>query len=133
MNSQPVRRILIIDDSMDNQCLLRTLLEAKGYQVDCSSNGAEALTLLQSVGVLPDVILLDLQMPVMDGYGFLDSQRNTPELRDIPTVVMSADGDEEATRRKMQSPDEGRSPDVLTKPLSINSIVRAIERNFYLH
>lgn len=127
------RRILIIDDSLDIQGLLRTLLESRGYLVDCRSNGADALALLDSLSVLPDVILVDLRMPVMDGFGFLNSQRKTARLRDIPTVVMSADGDAESTRLKTTALCEFQSPSVLMKPLSISSVLTAIERNFTLH
>jgi len=133
MPPHDVRRILVIDDSLDNQFLLRTILEARGYMVECSSNGAEALAWLQTGVTLPDVILLDLRMPVMDGFGFLHSQRNNLNLRDIPTVVMTGDGDEESTRLKTKSPGQSKSPDVLIKPLSIGSLIKAIERNCYLH
>lgn len=126
-------RILVIDDCPDIQWLLRTLLESKGYEVACSSNGAEALSQLDSHDELPDLILVDLRMPVMDGFDFLTSQRATPRLRDIPTVVMSADGDDKSTRLRTQAPDNGKSPDVLMKPLSIKSILTAIEGNSLLH
>jgi len=128
-----ILRILIIDDCPDIQGLLRTLLESKGYEVSSSSNGAEALSQLNLHSVLPDLILVDLRMPVMDGFDFLTSQRANPRLRDIPTVVMSADGDARSTRLLTQAPNHGKSPDVLMKPLSIKSILTAIEGNSLLH
>lgn len=124
------KNILIIEDALDTQELLRLLLESRGYKVECRSNGAEALDFLESEeNTLPDVILCDLLMPVLDGFSFLKLKRDNPRIKDIPTVVMSADGDGKSIRSRIQAPDQSKSPDILLKPLNIKSVIGAIEKN----
>lgn len=121
------KHVLIIDDSPDLQVLLKIVLESKGYHIHCSSNGEEALSLLNSSCNLPDMILLDMRMPVMDGYHFITSQRDSKRLRDIPVVVMSADDDNDLTRSQLAR------GDVLKKPLSMQAVVEAVMRKAPLH
>lgn len=120
------KNILVIDDSLDSQLLLSTLLEAKGHSVFCYSNGREALAWLQSLTILPDVILVDLRMPVMNGFEFLDLQRRISNLKDIPTVVMSGD---EAKGVNLNH----RSQIFLKKPFNIGSVLTAIEGHPRIH
>lgn len=82
--------ILIVDDDAGIRQLLAVFLEHKGYPAVAASNGAEALSLLEQQRPLPQLILLDLMMPVLDGAGFLRTQRQNPELAPIPVVVLSA-------------------------------------------
>lgn len=121
------KHVLIIDDSIEIQILLRVLLEAKGYQIDCTSNGEEALRLLQRTDHLPDLILLDLQMPIMDGESFLKRHHENLRIQNIPVVIISGDD---------HIRDNGRRTDVaeiLPKPFDILSIVSAVERNSRVH
>jgi CheY-like chemotaxis protein len=80
--------ILIVDDDEDNREVLREVLSDAGYSVAGARDGAEALMLLRRVR--PDVILLDLNMPIMDGLEFRAAQKSDPSLAAIPTVVMTA-------------------------------------------
>ena len=82
--------ILIVEDSPDLQDLLVQLFESEGHTVSRANNGREALTLLET-SPLPDSILLDIMMPVMDGIEFREQQRNDPRLAAIPVVMMTAD------------------------------------------
>src|SRR5262245_37032227 len=68
---------------------MRMILEWEDYRVDCATNGQEALDFLHQTAP-PDLILLDLAMPVLDGYQFLDELRQDPSLAAIPVVVVSA-------------------------------------------
>jgi CheY-like chemotaxis protein len=112
--------ILVIDDSIDGQNLLRVVLEAKGYKTYTAPNGSEALVLLSELTVLPDLILLDAQMPVMDGYGFRARQRLIPRLKHIPVVVMS--GDEDLSMSvNMDHPEH-----IVIKPINIKKLVESI-------
>lgn len=113
--------ILIIDDSADNQALLKILLTVKGYKVHCASNGKEALDILMELSILPDLILLDAHMPVMDGHEFRVEQGKNTRIKDIPVVVMTGDDDELLIREDMMDPDA-----ILFKPLHTKSLVESI-------
>jgi CheY-like chemotaxis protein len=80
--------ILVVDDDPDLRRTLAEVLEDEGFQATCARNGEEALRLL--TGSPPSAILLDLTMPVMDGWAFRERQRLDPALARIPTVVISA-------------------------------------------
>ncbi len=114
--------ILIVDDSKDNQMLLKIILTEKGYQVQCASNGSDALGLLKELSNLPDLILLDARMPVMDGYQFRQEQKKNDRIRNIPVIVMTGESDIEMIRLTMQ-PEE-----ILHKPLDIKSIIENVAK-----
>ena len=82
--------ILIVDDDADFRSGIRIALEMKGYQVDESANGQEALEKLSEKP--PLLVLLDLQMPVMNGRELLQRLRSAPETKDIPVVIISGFG-----------------------------------------
>jgi CheY-like chemotaxis protein len=82
--------ILIIDDDASIRELLVEVLEEEGYPVQSASNGEEALSILRTLPKLPKLILLDLMMPVMDGWAFRQEQLQDPLLIGIPVVVLSA-------------------------------------------
>jgi CheY-like chemotaxis protein len=82
--------VLVVDDDPDILEAICDILEAEGYRVSRARHGVEAL---ERVDVeRPDLILLDLMMPVMDGVAFAHALRKRPSDRDIPIVVISADG-----------------------------------------
>ena len=82
--------ILVVDDDADFRIGLRMALELKGYQVEEASNGQEALTRLTEKP--PLLVLLDLQMPVMNGREMLQRMRAQPELKEVPVVIISGFG-----------------------------------------
>jgi CheY-like chemotaxis protein len=82
--------ILLIEDDPDVADTLRGLLRAFGYQVELAIDGNHGLRALRS-GLRPNLILLDLMMPNMDGHRFREIQRDDPELEKIPTMVITAD------------------------------------------
>jgi CheY-like chemotaxis protein len=84
--------ILLVEDDTDSREILAEILEEEGYRVACAANGQEALDYLQSNTSPPRLILLDLMMPVMDGWQFLDEQRRTPNLATIPVVIVTGMG-----------------------------------------
>lgn len=83
------RRILVVDDNGNTRDSLVLLLQCEGYDAEGVENGREALRVLRD-GYDACLILLDLMMPVMDGWTFRVEQRQDLDLRDIPVVVMSA-------------------------------------------
>ncbi len=80
--------ILIIDDDADIGTSLSEILESDGYRVITAKNGLEGLQIAKAEQ--PNVILLDVMMPVLDGYGFLEAQREDATIYDIPVIVLSA-------------------------------------------
>lgn len=82
-------KILLVDDNSDVLEVVRVLLESEGYSVATATDGADALEQLRT-GLAPKLIILDLSMPVMDGWEFRDRQLADPALRDIPTIIYSA-------------------------------------------
>jgi CheY-like chemotaxis protein len=111
------KRILIVEDAADIRFLLKSLFETEGFAVDQAANGQEALDVLHSADSLPALILLDLMMPVMDGYEFRIKQEAEPRLAGIPVVVMTADGDISARRSSI------RAREYLKKPVDINRLL----------
>ncbi|MEW6271801.1 MAG: response regulator [Thermodesulfobacteriota bacterium] len=87
MSSRP--SILLVDDNAEILEILSLLLENEGYEVGTARDGAEALRRLHD-GCHPGLIILDLSMPVMDGWAFRRAQMDDPALRDIPTIIYSA-------------------------------------------
>ena len=90
-----MRWILVVEDDEEIRNSLVEILTEEGYPVQSAINGKVALEVLQrlrNAGTgLPDLIILDLMMPVMGGFAFMDQQRQDPRLVDIPVLVMSAD------------------------------------------
>ena len=86
-----IRTLLLVDDDPDAVLLFSRMLETagRGYRVLYAYDGAAALALLRA-GAMPDVILLDLVMPGMDGFGFLAARAADPALRDIPVILATA-------------------------------------------
>lgn len=86
-----MKRILIVEDDEAIRISLTQLLENEGYDVSVASNGQVALDYLAVADPLPELILLDLMMPQMDGATFRNRQLADPRLKHTPVVVMSAD------------------------------------------
>lgn len=82
--------ILIVEDDRNIRETLVELLADEGYQIDEAGDGQEALTYLRDCESLPELILLDLTMPIMNGWEFRAEQRLDPRLSSIPVVVLSA-------------------------------------------
>jgi CheY-like chemotaxis protein len=84
------RVVLVVDDDMDVREALTDLLSDRGFQVMSAANGREALDLLRGLKDAPSVILLDLMMPIMDGYGFLQEHGKDSSLAAIPVAIITA-------------------------------------------
>lgn len=92
------RTILVVDDDKDIRESLEELLVDQGFAVVCAEHGQHALELLVAQAVLPAVILLDIAMPVMDGFAFRTAQLANPAIAAVPIIVMTADGRTEDNR-----------------------------------
>lgn len=116
------RRIFVIEDAVEIRVLLKRLLESEGYIVEGASNGQEALEILRAQRELPAVILLDLMMPVMDGYQFREEQKRDRKLASIPIVVMTADGHIDAKKLRVDA------IEALKKPLNASTLIDTVEK-----
>jgi signal transduction histidine kinase/CheY-like chemotaxis protein len=115
------RTVFIVDDDDDVREALAELLEVRGFPVATASNGSEALERLRNMRAAPAVILLDLMMPVMDGYDFLTEHQLDPSLADIPVVVITADLGVDPRQLREDVP-------VLTKPVQIPQLMGTLQR-----
>jgi two-component system, cell cycle response regulator len=106
------RRILVADDHEDNVELLRARLEARGFEVHAAQNGEQALELVEQVQ--PDLILLDVMMPRMDGMEVARRMKANPRLPFIPIIMQTA---LDTTESKVEGLDAG-ADDYITKPIN---------------
>jgi CheY-like chemotaxis protein len=85
------RWVLLVDDDAELREALREVLDDAGYSVTLAADGVEALGLIHASARAPDLILLDLRMPRMSGWGVLAALRSSPLLVQTPVIVLSAD------------------------------------------
>ncbi|HLT23174.1 MAG TPA: response regulator [Bacteriovoracaceae bacterium] len=114
------KNILVVEDDNSIRELLVEFLESEGYQVDSANNGLEGIKFLEAK--TPDLILVDLMMPVMDGYAFRTEQLKHDVWKNIPTVVMSAEAN---AREKMK---KFNVTAFLSKPVELDTILQTVER-----
>ena len=95
---QETNSVLIVDDDSAVRTALKELFETEGYTVVLAANGRAALNRLKE-GFRPGVVLLDLMMPVMDGWDFRTQQLQEPGLKDIPVLILTAAGFSDQTIR----------------------------------
>jgi two-component system chemotaxis response regulator CheY len=115
-------RVLVVEDDTDIRETVAELLIEEGYEVQTATSGKDALDRLQENETLPDVILLDLMMPVMDGWTFHGELQRTPTLAAVPIVVISADANvhEKAARLNPVA--------CLRKPVGIDELLAVVAR-----
>jgi two-component system, cell cycle response regulator DivK len=82
------KRILVVEDQPDNRRILRDLLGNAGYELIEAETGEEALTAVEAQR--PDLILMDIQLPVIDGYEATRRIRSNPELKSIPIIAVTS-------------------------------------------
>ncbi|HXU83008.1 MAG TPA: response regulator [Polyangia bacterium] len=112
-------KILVVDDDADIREVLTEVLIESGHDVKTASNGLEALGILRN-GWLPCMVLLDLMMPVMDGYGFLAERKHDPALCSVPIMVITAGRQVDLDRL------EGAT--LVGKPIRLPALMSLIEK-----
>ena len=117
--------IFIVEDSKEIQNLIGDLYSNKGYKLECASNGLEALEKLRVFDELPSLILLDIGMPLMDGFQFRKEQEKDSILTEIPVIVLTGDVDAEAQSIRMGA--HGH----LQKPFSAGNLYSVVDK--YCH
>jgi CheY-like chemotaxis protein len=111
--------VLIVEDDADLREMMAQLLTLEGYETATVANGREALEYLHRA-VAPQVILLDLMMPIMDGYGFLDERRGDPALASIPIAIVTAGHGVDRARL-------GHDLPIVRKPFDIPDLLRVLQ------
>lgn len=115
-------RILIAEDHPDNREMLTRRLERRGYEVHVAENGAEAVEKAQSCS--PDLILMDISMPVMSGIEATRALRRTPSVSNIKIVALTAHAMDSARQECM----DAGCDDFATKPVDFAGLVALIEK-----
>ena len=116
------RSVMVVEDDADALEAIAAILEDAGYDVLQARNGREALQRLTECGGRCDLILLDLLMPVMNGWDFRRRQRETPAFADIPVFLMSAGAHLAVVR------DELQAAGCVTKPVDDADILDVVKR-----
>ena len=119
MNEQ--QTIMVVEDDADIAEAVATTLEDDGYAVIVATNGQEALDKLRDGALRPRLILLDLMMPVMDGWQFRAAQTADPGLAQIPVILLSAHVDVRAAANQIAA------VGWLKKPVDLGELLTAIE------
>src|SRR5213592_4522720 len=117
----PAVKVLLVDDEDSLRKVMRDLLERDGYDVSEARDGVQALDQIDRVG--PDIIVLDLNLPGLDGYGVLSHLRSRPATASIPVIVLTAKGDEDNEVRVF----ELGADDFLTKPFRARALSARLE------
>ncbi len=117
------RKILIVEDNPSNVVLFKDLLEARGYQVVIANSGFEAFDILESM--IPNLILMDIQLPGMDGFSAIKAIRSTPTFAQIKIIGISAFAMESDVVAAMEAGCNG----YITKPISIRTFIEEVERH----
>jgi CheY-like chemotaxis protein len=119
---EPKFLILVVDDSADNVAMISLFLQQQGYRVVTAANGEDAITV--AAQMMPNLILMDINLPALDGLGATRRIRESDALRDIPVVAITAFGTEGFQRAAY---DVGVSG-YLTKPLDLDRMHQLIAR-----
>lgn len=119
-------RILVVDDTIENIQLLGSFLQKDGYQLNVAQNGIQALDAVKAMP--PDLILLDIMMPGMDGYETCERLKSSPETKDIPIIFLTA---------KVEPQDIVKgfamgAVDYLTKPFNVEELLARVSTHLQL-
>lgn len=112
-------RVLVVEDDSDCREAIVTSLSARGFRVASATNGIEALSSLSDVS-LPDVIVLDLRLPELDGWTLVERMREHPRLAHIPVVALSGSAFGPASADSFQA--------FLPKPFNADELTRTLQR-----
>jgi CheY-like chemotaxis protein len=127
MDPQPLARILLVEDDLNLIDLYSVRLEAEGFEVKNCPDGEKALQVVKEY--LPDLVLLDIMMPMIDGFDVLDIMRNTPATQDIKVIVMTALNRPEDVQK---AKDLGAMDFLVKSQISMMDLVTIVRRHLNL-
>jgi CheY-like chemotaxis protein len=117
-----MKKVLVADDKDTGRELVRTVLEESHYEVIEASNGVEALE--QARRVLPDLIVLDLHMPHLDGFGVIEELRRDPRFANTPVIALTASAMMGDRERALAAGFTG----YIAKPIRLSALRTEVER-----
>lgn len=120
--SRPDPAVLVIDDDVELRDAVADALQAEGMVVATAGNGREGLEYLRAGG-RPQVILVDLMMPVMNGWQFCEAKQGDPQLSAIPVIAVSA-----AAKKDPASPYFLNVEEIVAKPVEIEELIAVVRR-----
>lgn len=113
--------VLLVDDDLDLREAAAEALEDAGYRVVRADDGRRALEEMTQGGLRPDLILLDMMMPNLDGWGFRVAQKQVPDIAEIPVVALTAYALTDDEREQLDA------TAILRKPVALEELMRAVE------
>ena len=122
MSSEKPAKVLLVEDTEDNRFMMRRLLEMTGYRVVEARNGEEAVRVAQTE--LPDLILMDLSLPIIDGLAATKLIREIPALKKTPIVTVSAHDSQDFQSEALGAGSDG----YITKPIDYTELEQLIVR-----
>ncbi|MDO9263376.1 MAG: response regulator [Desulfosalsimonadaceae bacterium] len=112
--------ILIVDDNENNRNMFKIYLEMEGYSVHFAEDGEQGLAIAREI--MPDIILLDIIMPVMDGFQMIEKLRKDPYLSDIPVMVLTVKTAPDNVVKALRM----GADDYLKKPFDVDELIARI-------
>jgi CheY-like chemotaxis protein len=117
-------KILLVEDNVDNRDMLSRRLSRKGYEVICAADGVEGVTLAQSIDSPPHVILMDMSLPVLDGWEATRQIKSNPRTTAIPIIALTAHAMADDRQKAMAA----GCDDYDTKPVEFSRLLEKIEQ-----
>jgi CheY-like chemotaxis protein len=121
-----MKKILLVEDNPSILNIMKLALETSGFEVLTSQNGYDALELLMQMKHLPSLIILDLMMPIMNGFEFRKAQLNDKNLAHIPIILLTANNNFQEYKELLQA------HEFLNKPVDIKDLLYIIENFFFI-
>lgn len=120
-------KILVVDDSETNLVLLEAVLQNSGYEVSTASNSNQAIYYLENN--IPELILLDLLMPNVNGFDFIKILQKNVKWKEIPVIIVTA----YANQENIEIANQLGVVDIIEKPIDINEFLVRINKSFELN
>ncbi|MCH9613076.1 MAG: Transcriptional regulatory protein SrrA [Chlamydiia bacterium] len=122
MSDTPIHKILLVDDDTDLLTITKMSLESESIEIETAGSGAEGIE--KALSFQPDVILLDVMMPELDGIGTLERLKSAPSTQSIPVIFLTA----KVQKSEVERYNELEVAGVISKPFSPNSLFGQITK-----
>ena len=120
-------KILVVEDNADEAQMVKMILEPHGYDVTVAANGQEGLE--KAEAEKPDLIVLDVMMPILDGFGMCTKLRDDPEFEDVPVILLTAVAEHiRDTKYPISGVLRAEAEEYLEKPVDPEALVKTVER-----